>query len=130
MNRVTAVSFLWSLLSVLVASACALSFYHPSWVSHPDRLHSFGLFTQCVRDPHTSYPQSVCQGYGPGGRVDLRSVPSGAWQASTLLYGGGVCLQCVGAVVTLVLLLLPSHPYNSGRRVALLCGYMQTLAGE
>ncbi|XP_076452228.1 LHFPL tetraspan subfamily member 5 protein-like [Babylonia areolata] len=148
MGRVTVVSLLWSLLSLLVAAACAFSFLHPSWVAHPDRLHSFGLFTQCVRDdphpstsspshsPSSSYPQAVCHGYGAEGRVDLGSVPAGAWQASTLLYGGGVCLQGVGALVSLLLLLLPPstsshHPFHGGgvaRRVALLCGYVQTLA--
>ena len=129
MSKVTAVSLLWSLLSLLVAGSCAFSFCYPSWITHPDRLHSFGLFTQCVRDPHSPHPRAVCRGYGPGGGVDVGSIPSGAWQASTLLFGSGAGLQCVGALVTLLLLLLPSHPY-SGRRLALLCGYMQTLAGK
>ncbi|XP_070204645.1 LHFPL tetraspan subfamily member 2 protein-like [Littorina saxatilis] len=129
MSRVTAVSLLWSLLSLLVAGACAFSFYHPNWITHPDRLHSFGLFTQCVRDPQSPHPRAVCVGYGTEGRVDLGSIPAGAWQASTLLFGAGAGLQCVGAVVTFMLLLQPAHPYGGGgHRVALLCGYMQTLA--
>ena len=162
MSRVTAVSLLWSLLSILVAGACAFSFFYPSWITHPDRLHSFGLFTQCVRDPggpssssssssspssslasssssssssshhhhhHHHPPRALCRGYGPGGRVDVRHIPAGAWQASTLLFGGGAGLQCVGALVTLLLLVMPSHPYG-GHKLALLCGYVQTLAGE
>lgn len=129
MSRVTAVSLLWSLLSLLVAGSCAFSFCYPSWITHPDRLHSFGLFTQCARDPRAPHPRAACQGYGPGGGVDVGSIPSGAWQASTLLFGSGTGLQCLGALVTLLLLVLPAHPY-SGHRLALLCGYMQTLAGE
>nr|KAG5713180.1 hypothetical protein BaRGS_007707 [Batillaria attramentaria] len=100
MTSITPVSLLWSLLSILVASACGLSFFHPYWIVHPDRLHSFGLFTQCVRDTKAHYPRAVCKGYGPGDGawdgVDLGSIPAGAWQASTLLIVMKVFVSGVG----------------------------------
>ncbi|PVD31497.1 hypothetical protein C0Q70_06909 [Pomacea canaliculata] len=129
MAGLTPVALMWSLLSILVVGACGVSLFHPYWVMHPDRLHSFGLFTYCMRDMASTLPQAVCHGYGEagGGRMELTRIPAGAWQASTLLFGGGVALEAVGALVTVVLLLLPSYGRH---RLALLNGYLQTVAGE
>ncbi|KAL8571376.1 hypothetical protein ACOMHN_020368 [Nucella lapillus] len=150
MNNITVVSLVWTLLSLAVAGACAVSFYHANWVSHPDRLHSFGLFRRCVPDPHPPPPPPSpgvrCEGYGPGGRIEVGGIPGGAWRASSVLFGGGAILQGVGAVVTVMLLLMPppSHHhhclhhhhhhhhhqhYCGAGRLAMFCGYLQTLAG-
>lgn len=129
MSSVTLVTVLWSLLSIVVASSCALSFFHPYWIMHPDRLHSFGPFRYCVRDLQSPSPRPYCKRYGFGEDKGsgLSHIPAGAWQASTLLYGGGVVLECVGALVTVVLVMLPSHGRH---RLALLNGYLQTVAGK
>ncbi|XP_012935330.1 LHFPL tetraspan subfamily member 2 protein [Aplysia californica] len=64
-------------------------------------------------------------GGGDGsGSADISKIPSGAWQAACLLFGAGVCVQILGAGVSLVVLGL-REPWH--HRVALLNGYMQTL---
>ncbi|KAH9515156.1 hypothetical protein Btru_019363 [Bulinus truncatus] len=142
---ISPVSLLWSFLSILVAATCLLSFLTPFWAVHPDHVHSFGLLNLCVRDQRFSHPRSVCVNFGyqqmytfrqvnneteifphivDTPRLDLARIPSGAWQAACLLFGAGVSVQILGALVSLVVLTL-SEPWH--RRVALSNGYVQTV---
>lgn len=151
--RISPVSLLWTFLSVLVAGTCLLSFMTPYWTIHPDHVHSFGLFNLCIRDQRFSHPRPLCTNFGnqnyysssrfstadtsnnisteavqiDTGPVDIARIPSGAWQAACLLYGAGVCIQILGALVSLAVLALnePRH-----HRVALINGYMQTVGGK
>ncbi|XP_067670632.1 LHFPL tetraspan subfamily member 2 protein-like [Haliotis asinina] len=119
----TPVSILWSLLSIFVASTCTVTFFYPAWVTHPDRLHSFGVFRYCVRNLEILIPTPRCISYG--GNPNLGRIPAGAWQASCILYGGGCILMCVSALLTVFVLCVdkPKH-----RRLALINGYLQTVA--
>lgn len=151
--HISPVSLLWTFLSVLVAGTCLLSFLTPYWTVHPDHVHSFGLFNLCIRDLRFSHPRPLCMNFGHQpyylstrifiaatssnttddevaldyGSVDIARIPSGAWQAACLLFGVGVFVQIIGAVVSLVVLLL-HEPWH--HRVALINGYMQTVGGE
>lgn len=147
--RISPVSLLWAFLSVLVAGTSLLSFLTPYWTVHPDHVHSFGLFNLCVRDQRYSHPRPLCMNFGlqnhytssafiaasnrsegvdrVSSSVDIAKIPSGAWQAACLLYGAGVCVQILGALVSLVVLAL-GEPWH--HRVALINGYMQTVGGK
>ncbi|CAG5120003.1 unnamed protein product, partial [Candidula unifasciata] len=125
--HISPVSLLWAFLSVLVASTSLLSFITPYWTVHPDHIHSFGLFNLCVRDQRFAHPRSLCMNFGLQtltSSADIAKIPSGAWQAACLLYGAGVCVQILGALVSLVVLAL-GEPWH--HRVALINGYMQTV---
>ena len=61
--RISPVSILWTFLSVLLASACALSLATPCWMVHPDHIHSFGLFNVCIRDRRFALPRPLCMTY-------------------------------------------------------------------
>lgn len=121
----TPVSILWSLLSIFVASTCTVTFFYPAWVTHPDRLHSFGVFRYCVRNLEILIPTPRCISYG--GNPTLGRIPAGAWQASCILYGGGCILMCVSALLTVLVLCVDKRKH---RRLALINGYLQTVAGK
>ncbi|GFR97130.1 hypothetical protein ElyMa_000984500 [Elysia marginata] len=53
----------------------------------------------------------------------LYSIPSVAWQAACLLFGAGVCVQILGAVISIVILIV-SDPLH--RRLATANGFLQT----
>ena len=140
LSTVTMVSLMWAVLSVLVAVSCVFSYWSPNWVVHSDSVQSYGLFRRCyisiVKSASTGQQVEqhsvVCGGYRADDNVDLKSIPAGAWQASTLLFGSGTVLHCLGGLLATMLLFMPSHPFAGGdthRRMALLCGYMQSLAG-
>ncbi len=65
--------------------------------------------------------------YDSGGSESISEIPSGAWQAACLLFGAGVCVQVLGAGVSLVVIAL-REPWH--HRLALINGYMQTVGGE
>ncbi|CAL1537072.1 unnamed protein product [Lymnaea stagnalis] len=141
--QISPVSLLWTFLSVLVAGTCLVSFLTPYWATHPDHVHSFGLFNLCVRDQRFSHPRPLCVNFGyqqmysyesgtndtevdvvDARTVDITRIPSGAWQAACLLFGAGVTVQILGALTSLVVLGL-TEPWH--HRVALVNGYMQTV---
>ena len=118
---------LWSVLSLLVSIACTISFVFPSWVLHPDLLHSFGMFNYCVRDTRSSTPTSttsMCLTYA--GATGIAKVPSGAWHASCILFGSGCVFQCVAALISIGVVFSRKRWH---RRLAVADGYLQTVSG-
>nr|KAG5686818.1 hypothetical protein BaRGS_032035 [Batillaria attramentaria] len=87
------VLLLWSLLSAVVAGTCSFTFLQPFWFVHDDLTHAFGLVSYCYANTRNGDEQETCSAYG--GNFRLGSIPSGAWQASCVLYGAGCGLACV-----------------------------------
>lgn len=121
----SAIGILWTLLSVMVAGTCCFSFFQPFWFVHLDYLHAFGMYNHCIRDLRYTNPVQTCQSYG--GEFHLGNLPSGAWQAACVLFGGGCIFLCLGAVLSIITLCIPG---SWCRRVTLFSGYVQTVGGE
>ncbi|XP_046356015.1 transmembrane protein 211-like [Haliotis rubra] len=114
---------IWALLSVLVAGTCTFSFLQPFWFIHLDYTHSFGLISYCFGNTRFAYSRETCLAYG--GNFNLGSIPSGAWQASCVLYGGGCGLLCLGAFIAICVAIIPADYRKKPTRLA---GYTQTVA--
>ena len=124
---VTPLGVLWALLSLMVAGTCSFSFLQPFWFTHPDKMDSLGIFTYCIRDPtaHAVPLRQVCGIYG--GDFHFSNLPSHAWQATCVLYGGGCTFLCITSILAIVTLLMPHY---CDKRLAIFCGYLQTLSGK
>ncbi|XP_041349466.1 LHFPL tetraspan subfamily member 2 protein-like [Gigantopelta aegis] len=123
---ISPIVLLWSVVSVLVSVACTISFVFPSWITHPDLLHSFGMFNYCVRNTRTSLTTSTastCLTYSHA--TSVAKIPSGAWNASCILFGSGCVFQCVAAIVSVGVVFLRKRWH---RRLAVADGYLQTVA--
>ncbi len=121
----TPIGILWTLLSIMVAGTCSFSFLQPFWFIHPDTLNSFGMYSYCVRDFRYKPVAQVCGIYG--GHFHFSNLPSNAWQAACVLYGGGCAFLCLGALCAIMTLCLP---YVCDKRLAIFTGYIQTMAGK
>lgn len=116
----TQVRTLWMCLSLIVTSGCMLSLTQPHWLVDRSTGNSLGLYNHCVRDAKPRalllvdrwgspsgtdsgpFPWVTCGPYG--GRYDLASLPSNAWQVACVLYGGGCVLMAVSAAAVCALL--------------------------
>ncbi len=116
---------IWVLLSVLVAGTCTFSFLQPFWFIHLDYTHSFGLISYCYGDTRFVKTKEICGAYG--GNFNLGSIPSGAWQASCVLYGAGCGLLSLGAFISICVAVMPS---DYRKKTTRLVGYTQTVAGK
>ena len=138
---VTLVGALWALLSLIVSGVCTLSFLQPYWLLHPHTKDSLGVLSYCLRAQplsgrsDTLYTRQEKPGTSTslrcglyGGQFELSSLPSAAWQACCVLYGGGCCLLCVAALLALASLCV--RPTDVQRKLATCTGYVQTLAGK
>ncbi len=121
----TPIGILWTLLSIMVAGTCSFSFLQPFWFIHPETLNSFGMYSYCVRDLRYKPVSQVCGIYG--GNFHFSNLPSNAWQAACVLYGGGCAFLCLGAMCAIMTLCLP---YLCDKRLAIFTGYIQTMAGK
>ena len=120
----TPIGILWALLSIMVAGTCSFSFLQPFWFLHPGTLNSFGMYSYCVRDTRLKPTMQVCGIYG--GYFHFSNLPSNAWQAACVLYGGGCAFLCLGALFAMMSLCLPNV---CDKRLAIFTGYIQTMAG-
>ncbi|XP_041348926.1 transmembrane protein 211-like [Gigantopelta aegis] len=114
---------IWVLLSILVAGTCTFSFLQPFWFLHEHFTHSFGIISFCFGDTRFFYAQEVCGSYG--GNFNLGSIPSGAWQAACVLYGGGCGLLSLGALFATCVVCVPVDYRKRTTRVA---GYTQIIS--
>ena len=121
----TPIAILWTLLSVMVAGTCSFSFLQPYWFIHPDNLNSLGMYSYCVGDARQTPPEQVCGIYG--GSFHFSNLPSNAWQASCVLFGGGCAFLCLAALLAMTSLCLPRV---ADKRLAVFTGYIQTMAGK
>jgi hypothetical protein len=67
----------------------------------------------------------ICGIYG--GTFHFSHLPSSSWQAACVLFGGGSLTMCVAALLATVTLCVADHSVD--RRIALVTGYVQTIAG-
>lgn len=148
----TQVRTLWTLLSLVVTSGCMLSLIQPHWFVDRSTGNSLGLYSHCVRDTKPRalvfderwgspsgidagpLPWAACGPYG--GRFDLASLPSNAWQVASVLYGGGCVLMAVSTAALCALLGIQSLMRSSERNVVNRCvvgrciGCVQAMAGR
>ena len=133
----TPVGILWTLLSIIVSGVCGFSFLQPFWLLHRDTMNSLGMFSMCVRDNRL---QKTCGVYGGREETDdggggqfyfsqfhFSNMPSNAWQAACVLYGGGCAFLCLAALLAVSTLCLPSV---ADKRLAVFTGYIQTMASK
>ena len=116
---------IWVLLSILVAGTCTFSFLQPFWFLHEHFTHSFGIISFCFGDTRLFYVHEVCGSYG--GNFNLGSIPSGAWQAACVLYGGGCGLLSLGALLATCVVCIP---LDFRKRTTRLAGYTQSISGN
>lgn len=122
----TAVGVLWTLLSIIVSGVCGFSFLQPFWLLNTDSMNSLGLYSYCVGDSSIkTHLVQICGIYG--GRFHFSNLPSNAWQAACVLYGGGCAFLCLAALLAVSTLCLPAV---SDKRLAVFTGYIQAMAGE
>lgn len=121
----TPIGILWTLLSIMVAGTSSFSFLQPSWFIQPETVNSFGMYSYCVRDVRHRLDSQVCGIYG--GFFHFSNLPSNAWQAACVLYGGGCAFLCLGALLAIFSLCLPTV---CDKRLAIFTGYIQTMAGK
>ncbi|XP_050409831.1 LHFPL tetraspan subfamily member 2a protein [Patella vulgata] len=114
---------LWALLSVMVAGACTFTFLQPFWIMHLDCIHAFGMISYCYVDSDYENNRELCTAYG--GYYHLGNIPSGAWQASCVLYGVGCVLMCLSAFLAIcTVIMIRAH----NKKLSLLSGYLQAVA--
>ena len=121
----TPISILWTLLSIMVAGTCSFSFLQPFWFIHPDTMNSFGMYSYCIKDFRYKQLLQVCGVFG--GYFHFSNLPSQTWQAACVLYGGGCAFLCLGALFAILSLCVPSE---HDKRLALVSGYLQLMAGK
>lgn len=127
----SAVGGLWTLLSLIVAGLSTFSFLQPYWFIHRRTLHSLGMYSFCLRDDLVYQPTlekgpftQACGLYG--GYFDFVNLPSNAWQVACVLYGGGCGVLVICALLSILVLCMPS---KWDTKMAAVTGYIQTTAG-
>ena len=129
----TPVGILWTLLSIIVGGVCGFSFLQPFWLLQPDSLDSLGMYSYCVGSSGggggggdtRQLTVQICGVYG--GQFHFSNLPSNAWQAACVLYGGGCAFLCLAALLAVTTLCLPAV---ADKRLAVFTGYLQTMAGR
>lgn len=124
-TMISPIGLIWSILSVMVAGTCCFSFIQPFWFVHPDFMHSFGMYNFCVRDLRFRTPVQRCTVYG--GSFNFKNIPTEAWQASSVVFGGGCLFLCLGAVLSIISLCM-AGPWD--QRLSVGTGYIQTIGGK
>ncbi|XP_048753032.2 LHFPL tetraspan subfamily member 7 protein-like [Ostrea edulis] len=120
---------LWVLLTVAIAVVWSVCLSQPSWVLHPDNLHSFGLQKYCVmatqenRDLHVNAMHKTCLPYGK--ELHLGNIPSGTWRAAFLLFSSGTFLFIASVFIGLLSLVIQG---KWDRYVSTTTKYVQTTA--
>lgn len=120
------VLLIWTFLSILVSALGTYSFIQPIWIVTPNQTGSFGLISTCVTVLDVvsqDFGKQRCEFYG--GYFNLGSLPSGAWQASCTLFGGGCILLCCGAFLAVCTSCIPNDAVKS---VTVMAGYVQFIA--
>lgn len=124
LQMMSPITWLWAMLSIMVAATCTFSFLQPFWFLHPDFTHSFGMLNFCHQDAnHSGRPRPMCRNYG--GYFQFGNIPSAAWQVAAMLFGCGCLFSIIGALLAVVALLTPT---SMEQKIATACGYIQSLA--
>ena len=121
----TYIHYLWILLSLVIATTCTYCLLQPEWTIHPDSVHTFGVYAFCIWDVRFSKPNQRCDFYG--GRFGFGNIPSTAWQAACILYGGGCMFMCIASVCSLGTLCVK---HGCDKTLVLLTRYLQITAGK
>ncbi|XP_060077287.1 LHFPL tetraspan subfamily member 7 protein-like [Ylistrum balloti] len=102
------VSYIWILITALVAATCAFSLLQPFWIIHPDGIHSFGVYVYCkggdFGDVNGQLTKQMCSFYG--GHLSVVNIPSGAWQATFLLFSTGCAILLASLVMGMATMFL------------------------
>lgn len=123
MNKI--VYFLWISLTTAITVLTAFCIFQPYWYIHDNHIHSFGLTIYCdgVPGSDSGYSREItsrCQPYG--GMLLLTHIPSGAWQASLLLFFTGTFSFGTTVILGLVILVREKFVYHINSLVL----YLQT----
>ena len=121
----TYIHYLWILLSLVIATTCTYCLLQPEWTIHPDSVHTFGVYAFCIWDVRFSKPNQRCDFYG--GRFGFGNIPSTAWQAACILYGGGCVFMCIASVCSLGTLCVK---HGCDKTLVLITRYLQITAGK
>ena len=137
----SAVSVLWTILSIFLLGTCGLAIFSPFWFEHiPDPLSAeentanstfvaFGLLRYCSKQPFESLQEisewsgsKFCSFY----KDVFTGIPSPFWKVSVLLY--------MLAILLLFIALLLAHisccrKMVCGRSVFAVAGFFQLIAG-
>ena len=103
--------------------------FQPAWYIHDNHIHSFGLTVFCEGVPFNEDgvrdSSSRCQPYG--GKFALTNIPSGAWQASFLLFFTGSFSFAVTVMLGILInCVSEKYIYNINNLVL----YLQTSSGK
>lgn len=123
------VFYLWVLLTTMVTTICTFSLLQPFWIVHPDNTHSFGLHLYCIAMsgiyPGRHYLKRTCLAYG--GNFRLSSIPSGAWQASWLLFSFGCLTMALSIILGIIGMCIQT---SMEKRIGRLTTYLQSTSGK
>ncbi|OWF35495.1 transmembrane protein 211-like [Mizuhopecten yessoensis] len=121
------VFYIWILITALVAASCAFSLLQPFWILHPDGIHSFGVYIYCkgseLGDAGSLLTTRMCSFYG--GQLSVVNIPSGAWQATFLLFSTGCAILLASLVLGLAGMFMATRWL---RRLSCAMTYIQTSA--
>lgn len=119
------VFYVWIILTSLISAISIFSLLQPFWIVHPDGIHAFGLYVYC-RSKYEGYlSNGACGPYGD--KYSLVHIPSGAWQATFLLYTTGCCILLFSLVLGMGIVVMN---YRWISRVSFVITYIQTTAGK
>lgn len=128
LTMISFVFYIWILLTALISAICAFSLIQPFWIIHPDDIHSFGLYVYCkgseLGRTNGQFTGRVCSSYG--GQLNVANIPSGAWQATFLLFSTGCAILLASLVFGMVGMCLSTRWI---RKLSFVMTYVQTSAG-
>jgi hypothetical protein len=127
MNKL--VFFIWIALTSAITISISFCIFQPFWYIHDNHIFSFGLTVFCEGVPGNEHNYkkmtSQCQPYG--GLFSLTNIPSGAWQASFLLFFTGAFSFGVTVILGILIhCVRQKYVYNVNSLVV----YLQTSAGK
>ncbi|XP_033748026.1 transmembrane protein 211-like [Pecten maximus] len=121
------VSYIWILITALVAVTCAFSLLQPFWIIHPDGIHSFGIYVYCkgseLVGASSDLTNRMCSFYG--GQLSVVSIPSGAWQATFLLFSTGCAILLASLILGMAAMFMTDRWL---RKLSCTMTYLQTSA--
>lgn len=127
MNKL--VYIVWMSLTLTVTVLTIFCMFQPAWYVHENHMNSFGPTIYCEGMPVGNHfsrgMKQHCQPYG--GRFAIGNIPSGAWQASFLLFFTGTFSFGVSVVLGIVATFIWEKYVQN---ISSLVLYFQTSAGR
>ena len=123
----TPIGIIWTLLTIMVAGTISFSFLQPFWFVDGMTLNALGMYSYCIQDIRYKDFTQICGIYG--GSFHFSNLPSNAWQAAVVLFGGGCALLAFSAMLAILAMFVPAKNKRD-KRLSVVTGYVQIMAGK